>query len=191
MKPHCYADHPEAIAVALQRIQQAGLTVARLQLTQLTREDAENFYEEHRGKPFFEALLQMMTSGPSLFMEIVGQNSVKTWRQIIGATDPAKAEATSLRAKYGVDATRNAFHGSASPEEANNEIRKVFALRPMCAPEGTPTSVIVIEPTFKAQYPDILKELFYEISKRQDIHISGIHTCDPVAADIDELFKAY
>ena len=126
-----------------------------------------------------------------MFMEIVGKDSVKTWRQIIGATDPAKADVNSLRAKYGVDATRNAFHGSASPEEANNEIRKVFALRPACAPEGTPTSVIVIEPTFKAQYPDILKELFYEINKRPNIHISGIHTCDPVAADIDELFKAY
>ena len=91
-----------------------------------------------------------MTSGPSLFMELVGKDSVKTWRQIIGATDPTKADINSLRAKYGVDTTRNAFHGSASPEEAANEINKIFSLRPACAPEGTPTSVIVIEPTFKA-----------------------------------------
>ncbi|CAL5978926.1 Nucleoside_diphosphate kinase [Hexamita inflata] len=191
VKPHAYGANPNIFKDLLRELHKNQLAVSRLQLSQLTPQDAAQFYAEHVSKPFYPSLQQMITSGPALIIELVGDQAVQKWRNIIGPTDPRQALPQHLRSKYGISVTENAFHGSATPQEAEREIQIAFQLRPLCAPEHSRTAVIVIEPTFKAQYGDILSHLFTQINQVSGLVVSGIHSADPVAADIDELFKAY
>eukprot|EP01024_Parvocaulis_polyphysoides_P041193 TRINITY_DN37783_c0_g1_i2.p1 TRINITY_DN37783_c0_g1~~TRINITY_DN37783_c0_g1_i2.p1 ORF type:complete len:181 (-),score=23.53 TRINITY_DN37783_c0_g1_i2:119-661(-) len=101
------------------------------QLTLVLAEDtAKQFYEEHKGKSFFNRLVKFMSSGPVIVMLLERNNAVVEWRKFIGPTDPEKAKekaANSLRARYGEDKTRNGFHGSDSVDAAMKEIRYFFA----------------------------------------------------------------
>uniref|UniRef100_A0A6U4IQU8 DM10 domain-containing protein n=1 Tax=Hemiselmis andersenii TaxID=464988 RepID=A0A6U4IQU8_HEMAN len=110
-------------------IQQDGFRIAQMRTIQLTMRDAEEFYAEHRGKPFYEGLTSFMSSGTIVAMELVTDGAIQKWRRLIGPTNTftAQKEApSSLRALYGTDGTKNACHGSDSTASAEREIGFFF-----------------------------------------------------------------
>ncbi len=113
IKPDCYAQMGQIINC----IQNNGLTINKLKMSRFNRNTAEQFYSEHKDKPFFPNLQQFITSDVVVGMELVGDNAVQQWRSLIGPTNTmtAKAEApNSIRAQFGTDGTKNAVHGSDS-----------------------------------------------------------------------------
>lgn len=110
---------------ALHRIEEKDLVVHAVAEVHLSAEQASEFYAEHRGRPFFQELVEYMTSGPSIALIMSGKNGVKRWRDLMGPTDPAKAKKSaprSLRAVYGLGTTKNSCHGSDSWVSASREI---------------------------------------------------------------------
>src|SRR4026207_988518 len=85
----------------LQRIEEAGFRIVALRLQHLTKPEAEGFYAVHRERPFFASLTDFMSSGPSIVMALEAPDAIKKWRTLMGATDPAKADAGSLRKEFG------------------------------------------------------------------------------------------
>jgi len=113
----------------LKRIEAAGLTVVALRKIQLSRADAEKFYAVHKARPFFRGLCDYMTSGPVVVAALAGENAISKWRQLMGATDPKKADAGTIRKDFGIDVEQNATHGSDAPETAAQEIAFFFPAR--------------------------------------------------------------
>jgi len=101
--------------------------VTRLTMTRFDRSRAENFYDVHRGKEFFPSLVEYMTSGPVVAMEIEGDDVIARIRGFVGATDPAKAEPGTVRYMFGISLQNNAVHASDSLESAKKELAIVFA----------------------------------------------------------------
>ena len=125
---------PDAVANGyigniLKDITSAGFAIVALKLTQMTQTDAENFYAEHKGKPFFGELVEFMTSGAIVAAVLKKDNAVEDFRKLIGATNPENAEAGTIRKKYAESMTRNAVHGSDSDASAEREARFHFAGR--------------------------------------------------------------
>jgi len=123
---------PDAVAKRVvgpivQRVEQAGFRIVALRLASLTRADAEGFYAVHRARPFFPSLTAFMSSGPVVLMVLEADAAIRTWRDLMGPTDPAKAPAGSIRAEFGTNIERNATHGSDAPETAAFEIGYFFA----------------------------------------------------------------
>ena len=110
----------------LDRLERAGLTIVAARLTRLTRQQAEAFYAVHRGKHFFEEFVAFMTSGPVFVQVLEGENAIVLNRKVMGATNPANAEAGTIRADFAESITRNAVHGSDSAETAAAEIDFFF-----------------------------------------------------------------
>ena len=110
----------------LKRIEASGLRVVGLRLSQLTRADAESFYAVHKERPFHKSLCDYMTSGPVIVAVLEGEGAIKRWRDLMGATDPAKAAAGTIRKDFGQNVEQNATHGSDAPETAANEIAFFF-----------------------------------------------------------------
>lgn len=106
--------------------EQAGLSIVAMKMIRLSREQAEGFYAEHIGRPFFEGLMNFMTSGPVVVQVLSGENAIQRNRELMGATDPAKAEPGTLRARFGSIVSANAVHGSDSPVSAAREIAYFF-----------------------------------------------------------------
>jgi nucleoside-diphosphate kinase len=106
--------------------EQAGLKVAAAKLTVLSRKKCEEFYAEHKARPFFGELVDFMTSGPVMLMALSGEGAVMKNREIMGATDPKKAAAGTVRAKHGDSMGENAVHGSDSAESAARELGLFF-----------------------------------------------------------------
>ncbi len=136
---------PDAMAAGtagkiLDRILSAGFTLVGLRLTHLSRAQAESFYSVHRERPFFAALVDFMTSGPVIAFVLEKEDAVRSYRELMGATDPAKAESGTLRALFGQNIERNAVHGSDSPETARREIAFFFCEADLI-PHALPTSV--------------------------------------------------
>ena len=104
----------------------AGFRVVGLKRTWLTRAQAEGFYAEHAGKPFFHGLVDFMTSGPVVLAALEGQDVIKRNRALMGATNPAEAAEGTIRKLYANSLTQNAVHGSDSPESAKREINYYF-----------------------------------------------------------------
>lgn len=104
------------------------LRIAAMHRLKMTREQAEGFYSEHKGKPFFAPLIEFMTSGEVFIMVLVGPDAVQEWRRRIGPTDPKKAGPKTIRGRFGTEQPRNAVHGSDSPESARREIEYFKAL---------------------------------------------------------------
>ena len=96
---------------------------------QLSRADAEKFYDVHKARPFFKGLCDYMTSGPVVIAVLQGEGAIGKWRQLMGATDPKKADAGTIRKDFGIDVEQNATHGSDAPETAAQEIAFFFAAR--------------------------------------------------------------
>ncbi|KNC84949.1 hypothetical protein SARC_02840 [Sphaeroforma arctica JP610] len=126
----CAIIKPNAVAkgnvgAILQRIDDEGYQIILKKQGTLSQEMAAKFYEEHETQPFFQDLVDFMSSGPSVVLELQKKNSVSEWRKLIGPTDPAEArkvEINSLRALFGDDVTKNGFHGSATAEDAAREL---------------------------------------------------------------------
>ncbi len=109
------------------RFEKAGLKIVAAQMRHLTRAEAEGFYEVHRGRPFFNDLVSFMVSGPVMIQVLEGPDAVKKNRDLMGATDPKKADKGTIRADFADSIDANAVHGSDSPENAAIEIAYFFA----------------------------------------------------------------
>ncbi|MBM4127519.1 MAG: nucleoside-diphosphate kinase [Nitrospira sp.] len=116
----------QAIGDIINRYEQAGLTPVALKLMQMSKPVAEGFYAVHKARPFFDSLCTFMSSGPAVVLVLQGENAIKKNRELMGATDPAKADAGSIRKAHGTNIEFNAVHGSDSPETAAFEIGYFF-----------------------------------------------------------------
>ena len=110
----------------IQRIEEAGFRILAMQLRQLSVRDAEGFYAVHRERPFFNSLTAFMSSGPLVVLALEAPDAIKMWRTLMGATDPAKADAGTLRKEFGASIENNATHGSDAPETAAFELGYFF-----------------------------------------------------------------
>jgi len=110
----------------LARIEAAGFTVRAMRLQHLTKKEAEGFYAVHSARPFFGALTDSMSSGPCVLLALEAEGAILKWRALMGATDPAKAEAGTLRKDFGQSIDKNATHGSDAPETAAFELGYFF-----------------------------------------------------------------
>jgi nucleoside-diphosphate kinase len=110
----------------LARIEDAGFTVRAMRLHHLTKAEAEGFYAVHRERPFFGGLTDFMSSGPCVLLALEAPDAIAKWRTLMGATDPAKAGAGTLRKEFGTSIERNATHGSDAPETAAFELGYFF-----------------------------------------------------------------
>jgi nucleoside-diphosphate kinase len=118
------AGHTGAI---IQRILDDRFKIRGLKLIHMTRQQAEGFYAVHRERPFFSGLTEFLSSGPCVVMALEKEGAVKSWRDLMGATDPAKADAGTLRKEFGGSVGENAVHGSDSDENAAIEIAYFFS----------------------------------------------------------------
>src|ERR1043166_1640040 len=127
-----------AIGQILARFEAAGLRIVAARMMFLSRTEAEGFYAVHRGRPFFNDLVQFMTSGPVLVQVLEGDNAIAKNRELMGATDPKKAAKGTIRADFAESIDANAVHGSDGPETAKTEIAyffrasEVLSLQPGC-----------------------------------------------------------
>jgi nucleoside-diphosphate kinase len=110
----------------IQRIEDADFTIRAMQMRHLSVTEAEGFYAVHRERPFFASLTRFMSSGPCLVMALEAEGAIAKWRTLMGATDPAKADAGSLRKEFGASIESNATHGSDAPETAAFELGYFF-----------------------------------------------------------------
>lgn len=109
------------------KIEAAGLHIVAQKRVWMTRKQAEAFYAEHTGKPFFDELVGFMSSGPTVVQVLEGDEAIARYRQVMGATNPAKAEPGTLRAEFAESMGRNSVHGSDSEASAGREIAFWFA----------------------------------------------------------------
>jgi nucleoside-diphosphate kinase len=110
----------------LQRIEDEGFQIRAMRLVNLSKRDAEGFYAVHRERPFFSSLTTFMSSGPAVVLALEAPDAIKKWRTLMGATDPAKADAGTLRKEFGRSIEHNATHGSDAPETAAFELSYFF-----------------------------------------------------------------
>jgi nucleoside-diphosphate kinase len=110
----------------LARIEAAGFAVRAMRLQHLSKQEAEGFYAVHKERPFFPELTTFMSSGPCVLLCLEAPDAIKQWRDTMGATDPAKAAAGTLRKDFGESIGRNATHGSDAPETASFELSYFF-----------------------------------------------------------------
>src|SRR5262245_61889321 len=111
----------------IQRIEQSGFQIRAMRRLELTRKQAEGFYAVHRERPFFASLTTFMSSGPAVVMVLEAPDAIRKWRTLMGATDPAKADAGTLRKEFAQSIERNATHGSDAADTAVYEIGYFFA----------------------------------------------------------------
>ena len=115
------------IGEVIRRIEKDGLRVAAVRLLRMTKAEAEGFYAVHRERPFFGSLTEFMSSGPIVVLVLEGEGAIVRWRTLMGATDPAKANAGTIRKDLGTNVEHNATHGSDAPETARTEIAYFFS----------------------------------------------------------------
>ncbi|RJS80136.1 nucleoside-diphosphate kinase [Candidatus Bathyarchaeota archaeon] len=114
------------IGEIIQRVERKGLIITAIKLVKFDRQKAEEFYAVHKGKPFFEALVEHVTSGPILAMVAEGPEAVMVVRKLIGKTSPFEAEPGTIRGDFGINVTKNIVHASDSVENAEREIKFFF-----------------------------------------------------------------
>lgn len=125
LKPDAVAGRKIGRIVA--RFEDAGLVIERMELAQVTAEQAAENYREHAGKPFYDGLISYITSGPVVKLVISGPNAVAVCRKLMGATNPAEAAPGTIRGDFGLIMDANVVHGSDSPESAEREIAIFFS----------------------------------------------------------------
>lgn len=116
-----------AVGGCLAKLEEAGLRVIGIRTLHLTKEQARMFYAVHKERPFYSSLVEFMTSGPVVVSALEGESAISTNRRVMGATDPAKADAGTIRKLYGTNIEQNAVHGSDGPDTAKQEIAFFFA----------------------------------------------------------------
>jgi len=114
------------IGAILQHVEQTGLRIVATRMLQLDRRQAEGFYDVHRERPFFQSLVQFMTSGPVVVSVLEGDDAIARYRKLMGATDPEQADAGTLRKLFGTNVEHNAVHGSDAPDTARTEVAYFF-----------------------------------------------------------------
>jgi nucleoside-diphosphate kinase len=122
---------PDAVAARrtgriIKRIEAEGFQIRAMRLVHLSQREAEGFYAVHRERPFFKSLTAFMASGPAVVMALEAPDAIRKWRTLMGATDPGKAEAGTLRQEFGTSIENNATHGSDAPETAAFELSYFF-----------------------------------------------------------------
>lgn len=122
----------DLIGAVLSRFEKAGLKVIAARMINLSQKQAEGFYAVHRERPFFKDLVRYMTSGPVVVQVLEGDNAIAKNRELMGATDPKKAAAGTIRADYASSIEENVVHGSDSAENAAIEIAYFFATSELC-----------------------------------------------------------
>lgn len=115
------------IGAIIGRFEKEGLRPVAMRMLRLSRSQAEGFYAVHRGKPFFEGLVEFMSSGPVVVSVLEGENAIQRHRDVLGATDPAKAAPNTIRKLYAESVQHNAAHGSDGPDTARTEIAYFFS----------------------------------------------------------------
>lgn len=130
IKPDAVAKN--VIGQIYSRFEEAGLTVVAAKMKHLSQEDAEGFYAVHKERPFFNDLVAFMVSGPVMIQVLEGDNAVAKNRELMGATNPAEAEAGTIRADFAETIDANAVHGSDSAENAAIEVAFFFADNEIC-----------------------------------------------------------
>ena len=120
------------IGAILQKFETAGLTIVGSRMEQLVTDTCATFYAEHQGRPFYDGLVEFMTSGPVLLLVLSGDEAIARARAIMGATDPSKAEPGTIRAEFADNMTENAVHGSDSVTSAEREIAFFFTADQVC-----------------------------------------------------------
>jgi len=125
VKPDAVAKR--VIGKILTKIEEGGFTILAVKLAHLSLGEARGFYYVHRQRPFYDSLCSFMTQGPSLLMVLEGDDAISRWRDLMGATDPAKAAAGTIRKEFASSIEANAVHGSDSPESAATEIPYFFS----------------------------------------------------------------
>ena len=115
------------------RMESAGLTIVAAKMLRLTSEQAAGFYAEHQGRPFYDALVTFMTSGPVMVQVLEGENAVQRYRDLMGLTNPEQALAGTLRACFGESIDRNAVNGADSFASAQREIAYFFSENELCS----------------------------------------------------------
>jgi nucleoside-diphosphate kinase len=111
----------------IQRIEDEGFEIRAMRRIHLNRKEAEAFYAVHAARPFFDSLTGFMSSGPAIVLALEAPDAIKKWRTLMGATDPAKADAGTVRKEFAESIERNATHGSDAPDTAAYEIGYFFA----------------------------------------------------------------
>ncbi len=130
VKPDAVAKN--VIGEIYSRFEKNGLRIVAAKMLHLSRAQAEGFYAEHKGRPFFPALVEFMTSGPVTVQVLEGEGAILKNRELMGATNPQEAEAGTIRADFAESIDANAVHGSDSPESAAREIAYFFASSDVC-----------------------------------------------------------
>jgi len=115
-----------------QRFEENGLRVIASKMKRLTLEEVEGFYEEHKGREFYEPLIQYMTSAPVIVQVLEGDDAIAKNRKIMGATDPSKADKGTIRSDFALSVRENSVHGSDSPESAEREMAYFFTENEIC-----------------------------------------------------------
>ena len=125
IKPDAVGRH--LVGAIIQRYEQAGLIPVGMKLLRMTKAQAEGFYYVHKQRPFFDSLCSFMSSGPIVVLALEGENAIQRHRDLMGATDPAKAAEGTIRKAYGAHIEHNAVHGSDSAETAKFELAYFFS----------------------------------------------------------------
>lgn len=126
IKPDCYMNAGKIINI----IEENGFTIGNIKMTRFSQQDAEKFYEEHKGKPFYKGLVDFMTSDLVIGMQLISDNSVTKWRSLLGPTDVQKARQqapNSIRGLFGEGGVKNAAHGSDSSTSAARQLEFFFS----------------------------------------------------------------
>ncbi|HEK85255.1 MAG: nucleoside-diphosphate kinase [Candidatus Saccharicenans sp.] len=114
------------IGKIIQRIEDEGFEILKMKMVHLSQDEAKRFYYVHKDKPFYNSLTEFMSSGRIVVLLLEGEEAIKHWREVMGATDPAQAKPGTLRREFGFSIERNAVHGSDSPQTAEFEIQFFF-----------------------------------------------------------------
>lgn len=126
IKPEIVAAADQKVGAILAQVNASGFRIRNLALRQLDRPLVEEFYGEHQGKPFFASLVEYITSGPVICVQLEREGAVAALRELIGATNPADAATGTVRALYGTSLGENAVHASANPDDAARELGLIF-----------------------------------------------------------------
>lgn len=130
IKPDAVAKN--VIGAIYKKYETGGLRIVAAKMLHLSREQASQFYAVHNERPFFGELIDFMTSGPIMVQVLEGENAISRNRELMGATDPKKAQPGSIRAEFATEVTENAVHGSDSPETSKAEILFFFSEKELC-----------------------------------------------------------
>jgi nucleoside-diphosphate kinase len=116
----------------IRRIESSGLRIKAMKMVHLSKKEAEGFYAVHKERPFFQSLTAFMSEGPVVLMILSGENAIQAWRELMGATDPAKAGPGTIRREFGLSIERNTTHGSDAPTTAAFETAYFFSTMEAC-----------------------------------------------------------